>query len=108
MSKRARILCGGQRKIIKKAILFEPTLVVDVNYGMLLIQEDNFGPILAVMKVQSDDEAIDLINDSQYGLTAAIFTNDRELTNKFAFRLIQVRFLVIDVIISILHYHGQE
>ncbi|NQZ55943.1 MAG: aldehyde dehydrogenase family protein [Lentisphaeraceae bacterium] len=84
LSKRARILCGGQRKIINKGIFFEPTLVVDVNHGMLLMQEENFGPILAVMKVQSDDEAIDLINDSQYGLTAAIFTNDIELTEKFA------------------------
>jgi acyl-CoA reductase-like NAD-dependent aldehyde dehydrogenase len=72
----AKILAGGNAKKIKAGFFLEPTLIVDVKQSMELMQEENFAPILPVMPVDSMEEAIELVNDSQYGLTSAIFTKD--------------------------------
>lgn len=53
-----------------------PQVVVDVDHSMALMREENFGPVVGVMPVRDDREAIRLMNDSEYGLTAAIVTND--------------------------------
>ncbi|MFQ5954202.1 MAG: aldehyde dehydrogenase family protein [Kiloniellales bacterium] len=53
-----------------------PQVVVDVDHSMLLMTEETFGPAIGIMKVGSDDEAVTLMNDSAYGLTAAVFTTD--------------------------------
>ncbi|HED12803.1 MAG TPA: aldehyde dehydrogenase family protein [Gammaproteobacteria bacterium] len=55
-----------------------PQLLADVNHNMRVMTEETFGPVLGVMKVTNDDEAIQLMNDSEYGLTAAVFTQDQE------------------------------
>lgn len=56
----------------------KPTLLTNVNHNMLVMTEETFGPVIPVMKVKSDDEAIKLMNDSQFGLTASIWTKDTE------------------------------
>jgi len=61
-----------------------PTLLTNVNHGMTVMTEETFGPIIPVMKVKSDEEAIGLMNDSQFGLTASIWTKDVELGHKLA------------------------
>lgn len=53
-----------------------PQIVVDVNHEMALMREESFGPVVGIMKVARDAEAIRLMNDSPYGLTAALFTRD--------------------------------
>lgn len=53
-----------------------PTLLINVNHDMLVMKDETFGPVIPVMKVKSDDEAIHLMNDSQFGLTASIWTKD--------------------------------
>lgn len=53
-----------------------PQILVDVTHGMRVMTEETFGPVVGIMKVGSDDEAIRLMNDSEYGLTAAIFSAD--------------------------------
>jgi len=53
-----------------------PQILVDVTHGMRVMTEETFGPLVGIMKVASDEAAIRLMNDSQYGLTAAIFTTD--------------------------------
>ncbi|KAF5846583.1 hypothetical protein GGP41_004618 [Bipolaris sorokiniana] len=53
-----------------------PTLLTNVNHEMVVMTEETFGPVIPVMKVKNDTEAIKLMNDSQFGLTASIWTKD--------------------------------
>jgi acyl-CoA reductase-like NAD-dependent aldehyde dehydrogenase len=55
-----------------------PQVLVDVDHSMSVMMEESFGPVIGIMKVRSDEEAIALMNDSPYGLTAAIWTTDEE------------------------------
>jgi acyl-CoA reductase-like NAD-dependent aldehyde dehydrogenase len=55
-----------------------PRLLTNVNHSMQVMQQETFGPVIPVMKVASDEEAIALMNDSDYGLTASVWTNDME------------------------------
>ena len=55
-----------------------PQVLTDVNHQMSVMREESFGPVVGIMKVSSDEEAIELMNDSQFGLTAAIWTSDAE------------------------------
>ena len=53
-----------------------PTVLVDVDHTMRVMTEESFGPVIGIMRVRGDDEAVQLMNDSAYGLTAAIWTAD--------------------------------
>jgi acyl-CoA reductase-like NAD-dependent aldehyde dehydrogenase len=55
-----------------------PQVLLDVNHHMPVMREEIFGPVAGIMKVNSDDEAVDLMNDSDFGLTAAIWTEDAD------------------------------
>jgi acyl-CoA reductase-like NAD-dependent aldehyde dehydrogenase len=55
-----------------------PQVLVDVDHSMRVMTEESFGPVIGIMKVGSDEEAIRLMNDSRYGLTAAIWTEDED------------------------------
>ncbi|MSP25033.1 MAG: aldehyde dehydrogenase family protein [Myxococcales bacterium] len=73
----ARVVCGGRPTSIDgRGRFFEPTLLLDVDHGMDVMRTESFGPIVAVMAVDSDDEAIRLMNDSDLGLTASVWTAD--------------------------------
>ncbi len=64
-----------------------PHVLVDVDHTMRVMTEESFGPVIGIMKVGSDDEAIKLMNDSQYGLTAAIWTADEDAAIKIGDRV---------------------
>lgn len=84
VKKGASILSGGSIKKINVATFFEATLIKDVNHDMEIMREENFGPILPVMSVSDEKEALDLINDSEYGLTCAVFTQDIRIAQTIA------------------------
>ena len=54
-----------------------PQVLVDVDHSMRIMSEETFGPVIAIMPVSGDEEAIKLMNDSEFGLTAAVFTQDK-------------------------------
>ncbi|MFP5385744.1 MAG: aldehyde dehydrogenase family protein [Bacteriovoracia bacterium] len=74
VKKGAEVLTGG--KPTGKGNYFPPTVLVNVDHTMSLMKEETFGPVIGVMKVKSDDEAINLMNDTDYGLTASVYCND--------------------------------
>ncbi len=64
-----------------------PEVLIDVNHGMTLMTEETFGPAIGIMPVAGDDEAIALMNDSRYGLTASIWTMDAEAAERIGDRV---------------------
>jgi len=62
----------------------KPTLLINVDHSMLVMTEETFGPVIPVMKVKTDEEAIKLMNDSEFGLTASIWTKDTSEGAKLA------------------------
>ena len=80
----ASILFGGNMRNIGQGTFFEPTLLTVNDNKLAIMQEENFGPILPVMKVLNDEEAIAHINDSKYGLTTVICTSSIDRAERFA------------------------
>jgi len=76
VAKGAKVLYGGKRRPDLGALFFEPTVLVDVDHTMKVMTEETFGPILPIMKVKDAEDAIRLANDSDYGLSACIYTSD--------------------------------
>jgi acyl-CoA reductase-like NAD-dependent aldehyde dehydrogenase len=64
-----------------------PQVLADVNHSMRVMTEESFGPVIGIMKVKSDDEAVALMNDSEYGLTAAIWTMDADEAARIGARI---------------------
>jgi len=64
-----------------------PQILTSVNHGMRVMTEETFGPVAPIMRVASDDEAIALMNDSAYGLTAAVWTADEEAAIRIGDRI---------------------
>jgi acyl-CoA reductase-like NAD-dependent aldehyde dehydrogenase len=76
IGKGARLLQGGHR-IARKGHYFEPTVLADAPQDALVMREESFGPIIGIATVEDDDEALELMNDTDYGLTAGVYARDR-------------------------------
>ena len=72
----AHVRAGGRRLESTGGWFHQPTVVTGVNHSMKLMRDETFGPVLPIMTFKTDEEAVSLANDSEYGLTASIFTRD--------------------------------
>jgi acyl-CoA reductase-like NAD-dependent aldehyde dehydrogenase len=84
--KGARLLAGGH-VVRGRGNWFEPTVFVDVDHSMLLMREESFGPIIGIQSVADDDAAVELMNDTEYGLTAGVYTQDERRARRILARV---------------------
>ena len=89
-------ISNGARDIIEKSnfkiseesnCYVSPSVLINVDHTMNFMMEETFGPTVGIMKVKNEDQAVDLMNDSPYGLTACIWTSDKEFAEKFGPRI---------------------
>ncbi|HZC70647.1 MAG TPA: aldehyde dehydrogenase family protein [Jatrophihabitans sp.] len=82
----ARVVAGGARPNgdLRDGYFVRPTVLVDVKPGATIAREEVFGPVVAVLPVDSFDEAIEVANDTRYGLSASVFTNDLTKALRFS------------------------
>ena len=86
VAKGARLLYGGKRPD-RKGYYITPAVLVDVDHGMKLMTEESFGPVVGIQKVKNDEEAAALMADTEYGLTAAIYSKSYERAEAIMKRL---------------------
>lgn len=75
--KGATIATGGKR-IHAPGYYFEPTVLLNVNHSMNVMRDESFGPIIGIMKVKNDEEATQFMQDTEYGLTAAVYSSSQK------------------------------
>jgi acyl-CoA reductase-like NAD-dependent aldehyde dehydrogenase len=85
-AKGATLHVGGQR-LPGPGNWYAPTVFGNVNHAMELMKEESFGPVIGIQKVDSDDEAVRLMNDTRYGLTAGVYTPDGERAHSLLARV---------------------
>jgi succinate-semialdehyde dehydrogenase/glutarate-semialdehyde dehydrogenase len=94
----ARLLAGGKPLPELGENFFAPTVLADVDHTMTIMREETFGPVLPVRSFKSDDEAVALANDSEFGLAASVFTGDRKRGEALARRIDAGTVMVNDMI----------
>ena len=82
-AKGAVVLTGGTHE----ERFFQPTVLRDVNSDMRIYHEESFGPVVSVLKAEDSEDALRIANDTKYGLSAAVITNDMQKAMDFALRL---------------------
>ncbi len=94
----ARVLTGGSRMPELGTNFFQPTVLADVTHAMRTMREETFGPVLPIMAFDTDDEAVALANDSDYGLAASVWTRNWDRGERLARRIQAGTVMVNDVI----------
>jgi acyl-CoA reductase-like NAD-dependent aldehyde dehydrogenase len=94
----ARIVTVGSRLRELGANFYQPTVLADVTHEMRIMREETFGPVLPVMAFDSDDEAVRLADDSDFGLAASVFTRDNARGERLARRIRAGTVMVNDVV----------
>lgn len=87
MARGATVVAGGGPLSELGPFFYAPTILTDVPESALLYSEETFGPVVAVYRFQSDDEAVELANSTEYGLTASIWTGNTSRGKALARRL---------------------
>jgi acyl-CoA reductase-like NAD-dependent aldehyde dehydrogenase len=86
LAKGATLVAGGKR-VERAGNWFEPTVLTHVDHRMAVMRDESFGPIIGIQKVKGDDEALALMNDTRYGLTAGMYTKDEARAAKLLARV---------------------
>jgi acyl-CoA reductase-like NAD-dependent aldehyde dehydrogenase len=81
VQKGASVVTGG-KAIPGDGFFFEPTVLTNVNHQMSVMREESFGPIIGIMKVNSDAEALQFMQDTPYGLTASVYSSNGDRARK--------------------------
>ena len=84
IAKGATVLAGGKRNPAFSGLYFEPTVMTEVTHEMKIMKDETFGPVICIMKVSSEDEALSLANQSHYGLNGNVWTKDLVKGQKLA------------------------
>ncbi len=97
----AEVLSGGRRNPGLKGQFYEPTVLTKVDHSMAVMRDETFGPVLPIMRVRDEEEALRLANDSRYGLNASVWTADKERGQRLAARIEAGSVCVNDVITGV-------
>jgi len=84
VSKGARLAVGGKRL---RGNYFEPTVILDATHDMKVMRDESFGPIIGILPVDDDDRALELMADTEYGLTAGVYSKDRARAERILARV---------------------
>ncbi|NQZ96495.1 MAG: aldehyde dehydrogenase family protein [Myxococcales bacterium] len=87
VAKGATVRVGGRRNPALKGLFYEPTVLTDVNHSMDVMTEETFGPVISIMKVPDEEEALRLANESCYGLNGNVWTQDKDKALRLAARM---------------------
>jgi succinate-semialdehyde dehydrogenase/glutarate-semialdehyde dehydrogenase len=87
LAKGACALAGARRNPDFEGLFYEPTVLTDVDHDMLVMRDETFGPVLPIMRVRDDEDAIALANQTTYGLAANVWTQDKRRGYAIAKRL---------------------
>ena len=85
-AKGGRLLLGGKRIDVPGG-WFEPTVVAEANHSMDLMRDESFRPLIGIQRVLDDEEAVGLMNDTAYGLTAGVYTRNRDRARRILSRV---------------------
>ncbi|MGI9229146.1 MAG: aldehyde dehydrogenase family protein [Gammaproteobacteria bacterium] len=108
VAKGATILCGGEIEVHDGGSWCQPTILTEVNHNMRVMTEETFGPLLPVMTFKDEAEAIRLANDTPYGLSAAVFSNDVEQAQRIARQLDAGAISINDAALTAIMHEGEK
>jgi acyl-CoA reductase-like NAD-dependent aldehyde dehydrogenase len=100
LAKGARVLIGGDRRRDLPGQFFRPTVLADCNPTMKVMREETFGPVLPVMRIRDDEEALRIANESDVGLTGSVWSRDERRARDLAARLETGSVCVNDVLVN--------
>ncbi len=86
LSKGARLLAGG-KAIEREGFFFEPTVIADASHAMDIMREEIYGPVIGIERVSDDEEAAELMQDTDYGVAAFVFSRDEARAKRLLDRL---------------------
>jgi acyl-CoA reductase-like NAD-dependent aldehyde dehydrogenase len=77
VAKGGKVLSGGKIET-RQGYYFQPTVIINTSHDMDIMTKESFGPVIGIQEVHNDDEAVALMNDTNYGLTASIYSDDQQ------------------------------
>ena len=100
VAKGATVRRGGKRSSTPAGTYYEPTLLTEVDHSMLVTRDETFGPVLPIARVADATEALQMVNDSSYGLHGSVWSKDRKRAERFASRMESGTVAINDVAVN--------